>query len=1122
MKKVEIEILSYKEESLLSTTTTSTSNQFVYNYDFNSNPFGAVVQGSDDGEVMKSNHAMQNVWRGFWTDGSGHYNGIPEFAPFRNANNKAEFSTYDTTLNHWGLSSIYQKITGLTIGNTYVVKVDVDSVPPGITLGNCFISVGIWNTAGTMNANCITQNNAVNICEVGVNAGNNEEGWGGGTVNPIIITTGVLSYTFVAQHTSGILSVGVSAQNPNIGSSLVLNSIEVGTTTTTTTQHWGQDLSKALVGKLDLTDSENFPLAMSFAVSDGKNLESIFGDYSKSFQVPATKNNQKLLGFIDNPITTDRKEVIQKHPCRVIVDGVEMMNGKLKVIGSSQKRKADFYECVFYGGNADWGSMLKDRRMCDVEFVLGDGLTNPLNTGRLKYGYMFFQASWGASSSSSDIVYPLVSYGDFYPTGSGGYVNRWDAGDPSQDWRYWVYVRNTLEYIFKATGYRIESTFLSQLWVGKLIYNLNWGRNEVEAINEQYSLRYIGTPGGSNVTNLVIESAGASGTSFPCGALPCNDWNPETQFAFSPGIQLPTRVSDTYSQYSQDGYSGVADGKITIAKDGQAKFSCKFSYVGWYYPVTNAFFQGYAIVRIRKKDFATSITTTIATNTPGWHCWGYSCSTGDIATWSESLESLWTPVNVGDQIWFETSCDGTCAPACSNNTPATWRWILIDNNGGNDEASFIQMDFDGSKISIDNELNVADTLPCDITQSTFLKAIAHMFNLYFYTDVQKKIVYIEPFTEFFTRTNTLNWTPKIDWSKSIVDKYQIGLKREILFKYKDDSNDKYLEYLNEKVLQRPGFYEYYEVLGDKFNEGLMTFENPLFCPTREEFDKDCGGAGTNDSVRIPVYEKEPVAFGTGMSPFPFRPDKAVFKPHILYWDGFVQDGSVQQANHKWFYEHSGGLQTSSSTYPRAVFVDTMQTNTSFTSRINLSYNDEVHNDGSIMKGLFTSYWKDMIEQNKLNPRIRSVYINLKLTDILGIDMSKLVYLDESWWRINKIVDFNPAKNETTKVELMQWFDVGGFNPLTTNAPSVEGLSSTSSMRLSRNVPSRNELGMNENDILEFGSGGVFVREEGERGSQAILPVLMLDRSGNFHQVIRTTSKEDVIEEGLDELFEGDY
>jgi alpha-tubulin suppressor-like RCC1 family protein len=34
---------------------------------------------------------------------------------------------------------------------------------------------------------------------------------------------------------------------------------------------------------------------------------------------------------------------------------------------------------------------------------------------------------------------------------------------------------------------------------------------------------------------------------------------------------------------------------------------------------------------------------------------------------------------------------------------------------------------------------------------------------------------------------------------------------------------------------------------------------------------------------------------------------------------------------------------------------------------------------------------------------------------------------------------------------------------------------------------------------------------------------MLDRSGNLHQVIRTTNRDDVIEEGLGELYEGgDY
>ena len=64
-----------------------------------------------------------------------------------------------------------------------------------------------------------------------------------------------------------------------------------------------------------------------------------------------------------------------------------------------------------------------------------------------------------------------------------------------------------------------------------------------------------------------------------------------------------------------------------------------------------------------------------------------------------------------------------------------------------------------------------------------------------------------------------------------------------------------------------------------------------------------------------------------------------------------------------------------------------------------------------------------MEQLKSNPRIRTAQINLHIKDILNLDMRKLVYLDGSWWRINKIVDFSPAKNETTKVELIQWVEV---------------------------------------------------------------------------------------------------
>ena len=50
-------------------------------------------------------------------------------------------------------------------------------------------------------------------------------------------------------------------------------------------------------------------------------------------------------------------------------------------------------------------------------------------------------------------------------------------------------------------------------------------------------------------------------------------------------------------------------------------------------------------------------------------------------------------------------------------------------------------------------------------------------------------------------------------------------------------------------------------------------------------------------------------------------------------------------------------------------------------------------------------------------------INLKIKDVINIDMRRLVFLDGSMWRINRIVDFSPAKNVTTKVELIQWFEV---------------------------------------------------------------------------------------------------
>ena len=53
-----------------------------------------------------------------------------------------------------------------------------------------------------------------------------------------------------------------------------------------------------IVGDLDIVSSDDFPLSLTFKNFDIRDLNSRGGSFSKSFKVPATKNNNKIFGHI--------------------------------------------------------------------------------------------------------------------------------------------------------------------------------------------------------------------------------------------------------------------------------------------------------------------------------------------------------------------------------------------------------------------------------------------------------------------------------------------------------------------------------------------------------------------------------------------------------------------------------------------------------------------------------------------------------------------------------------------------------------------------------------------------------------------------------------------------------
>ena len=84
----------------------------------------------------------------------------------------------------------------------------------------------------------------------------------------------------------------------------------------------GIDRDNSVVGELDITDHSDFPLAMTFQISDIKDLTSTSGDYSKTFKIPATKNNNKLLKNPYIPNIDTEVNITENKKCRILVNNL--------------------------------------------------------------------------------------------------------------------------------------------------------------------------------------------------------------------------------------------------------------------------------------------------------------------------------------------------------------------------------------------------------------------------------------------------------------------------------------------------------------------------------------------------------------------------------------------------------------------------------------------------------------------------------------------------------------------------------------------------------------------------------------------------------------------------------
>jgi hypothetical protein len=70
--------------------------------------------------------------------------------------------------------------------------------------------------------------------------------------------------------------------------------------------------------------------------------------------------------------------------------------------------------------------------------------------------------------------------------------------------------------------------------------------------------------------------------------------------------------------------------------------------------------------------------------------------------------------------------------------------------------------------------------------------------------------------------------------------------------------------------------------------------------------------------------------------------------------------------------------------------------------------------------LFNSYWSEYIaEITDKDSKLLTAQIKLNDVDIYNLDFGKLLYIDGSLWRLNRILDYNPIALQTTKCEFLK-------------------------------------------------------------------------------------------------------
>jgi len=713
-------------------------------------------------------------------------------------------------------------------------------------------------------------------------------------------------------------------------------------------------------GVLDVSEKTNFPI--TFNVGDVRDLSARKGTFSKTITLEGTKNNHELLGnYYDVNIQAGTFNINTLTRCQVIQDGVPILDDALlQLVSVNKSQYTNAYE-----EEVNYTVLIKDSR---AEFF--SAITNA-NLDDLDFSDL------DHTFSSTDIAATFnntVADGYKYvmPVCTGTNVYQANEFKPA------IYAKTYFDRIFAVAGFTYNWAGLTDAHFDKLLIpyngdvnNFDYADYRVEATNT-WTTSYVQPTGFNNTFQEDIDSGW---TEIVDAQSLFNPTNGEYSSPFSTNPLAGESYSYQLSIAGEIILDNNSGGNAVILSQGTLLAFSKKNYKVF----AQVFVQGYGNLKV----YGSNVTV----NYPG----SPSLPTGQT-----------TILTFADQITVPAFTDGTV-----NIDPSDIQILSLGVEIQNVGYSGTTLWYNGAALADVNVIldltainmvilpsqNVQTTggtlimnsyVPVEIKQSDFVKSIFQMYNLYVEQDIDNPYnLILRHRDEYYDSGAEKDWSQKLAKDKAQELMFLPDVtKKKLKLTYAPDEDTPNVLY-TQATGEIYGQIEYTfdnEYVKDVDTKELLFSPTPVYQTLFGAYVPAINGAAPNTNIRI-LYDG---GLGT-CQPF-----------DII---DFGTTGEIGLTDYPMIGHFNNPL------YP--------------TFDINFGTNDYYFYEvGSLTaNNLYNLYWRRTVNQINVG-KMLIAYFDLNEVDIQALKLNDKIYIDNSWWNINKVQDYNANNNSLTKVELI--------------------------------------------------------------------------------------------------------